>query len=153
MSPSDHHDGGGGGGAALPYELRSPGAPDHSSMSEGYRPSSREYSSSSHYLSYSPLHPRGGYAGQGSNGGLYGPDRSGYPPDHAGEQRAKRRRGNLPKPVTDLLKAWFRAHKNHPYPSEEEKQMLMCQTGLTITQVGTRSFPLRTNARWESYGD
>lgn len=62
-------------------------------------------------------------------------DRSIYSPDHGAEQRIKRRRGNLPKQVTDLLKEWFRAHKNHPYPSEDEKQMLMCQTGLTITQV------------------
>lgn len=47
----------------------------------------------------------------------------------------KRRRGNLPKPVTDLLRAWLRDHVQHPYPTEEEKQMLMQQTGLTIHQV------------------
>lgn len=47
----------------------------------------------------------------------------------------KKRRGNLPKPVTDLLRSWLHDHIAHPYPTEEEKQMLMAQTGLTIHQV------------------
>jgi hypothetical protein len=47
----------------------------------------------------------------------------------------KRRRGNLPKQVTDLLRSWLNDHVHHPYPTEEEKQMLMAQTGLTIHQV------------------
>ncbi len=51
----------------------------------------------------------------------------------------RRRRGNLPRPVTDLLKSWFRAHQSHPYPSDEEKQILMGHTGLTITQVSLES--------------
>ena len=52
-----------------------------------------------------------------------------------GDGRHKRRRGNLPKAVTDILRQWFSQHIAHPYPSEEEKQMLMSQTGLTISQV------------------
>jgi hypothetical protein len=48
---------------------------------------------------------------------------------------SKRRRGNLPKPVTDLLRSWLTDHLTHPYPTEEEKQMLMVQTGLSISQV------------------
>lgn len=47
----------------------------------------------------------------------------------------RRRRGNLPKPTTDILKAWFQAHLDHPYPSEEDKQMLMSRTGLSMNQV------------------
>ncbi|KAH0555797.1 hypothetical protein GP486_006258, partial [Trichoglossum hirsutum] len=47
---------------------------------------------------------------------------------------SKRRRGNLPKPVTDLLRSWLTDHLTHPYPTEEEKQMLMLQTGLSISQ-------------------
>ncbi|KAL4803703.1 homeobox KN domain-containing protein [Aspergillus unguis] len=47
----------------------------------------------------------------------------------------RRRRGNLPKPVTDILKAWFQAHLDHPYPSEEDKQTIMTRTGLTINQI------------------
>ena len=48
----------------------------------------------------------------------------------------KRRRGNLPKHVTDRLKDWFQKHWTYPYPTEEEKQMLMAQTGLRMIQVG-----------------
>ncbi|CBF86025.1 protein ahpA [Aspergillus nidulans FGSC A4] len=51
------------------------------------------------------------------------------------DARNRRRRGNLPKPVTEILKAWFHAHLDHPYPSEEDKQMLMSRTGLTINQI------------------
>lgn len=47
----------------------------------------------------------------------------------------KRRRGNLPKPVTDLLKQWLNDHIDHPYPTEEDKQWFIAQTGLTINQV------------------
>jgi hypothetical protein len=52
------------------------------------------------------------------------------------EQKTKRRRGNLPKSTTDILKGWFHEHLDHPYPSEEEKQILMCRTRLTMCQVG-----------------
>ncbi|GMF70560.1 unnamed protein product [Aspergillus oryzae] len=51
------------------------------------------------------------------------------------DSKNKRRRGNLPKPVTDILRAWFHEHLDHPYPSEEDKQMFMTRTGLTISQV------------------
>lgn len=51
------------------------------------------------------------------------------------DPRNKRRRGNLPKPVTDILRAWFLEHLDHPYPSEEDKQMFITRTGLTISQV------------------
>jgi len=51
------------------------------------------------------------------------------------ESRNKRRRGNLPKPVTDILKQWFHEHLDHPYPSEDDKQMFIARTGLSISQV------------------
>jgi hypothetical protein len=58
--------------------------------------------------------------------------------DHFEQNRpGKRRRGNLPKQVTDLLRTWLNEHLHHPYPTEDEKQMLMAQTGLTIHQVST----------------
>lgn len=57
-----------------------------------------------------------------------------------GEGRHKKRRGNLPKPVTDILRTWFHKHLDHPYPSEEDKQMFMTRTGLTISQV-SRGLP------------
>lgn len=53
------------------------------------------------------------------------------------DSRGKRRRGNLPKPVTDILRQWFHEHLDHPYPSEEDKQMFMSRTGLSISQVGS----------------
>ena len=37
------------------------------------------------------------------------------------QHHARRRRGNLPKASTDVLKAWLFKHEDHPYPSEAEK--------------------------------
>ncbi|KAI9679642.1 MAG: hypothetical protein M1829_001604 [Trizodia sp. TS-e1964] len=67
----------------------------------------------------------------------------GPPPPHSltwemsdlNNQPRKRRRGNLPKWITDRLREWFAQHINHPYPNEEEKQNLMMETGLTISQA------------------
>ncbi|MCJ1374177.1 hypothetical protein MMC20_005409 [Loxospora ochrophaea] len=56
------------------------------------------------------------------------------------DQRNKRRKGNLPKQVTHILRNWFTEHVGHPYPTEEEKQMLMVQTGLTLNQVSGNCF-------------
>ncbi|KAK6543942.1 hypothetical protein TWF694_000660 [Orbilia ellipsospora] len=47
----------------------------------------------------------------------------------------KRRRGNLPKQVTDLLRNWLHAHLHHPYPTEDQKLELVNQTGLTMNQI------------------
>ena len=54
------------------------------------------------------------------------------------DARNKKRRGNLPKPVTDILRTWFLEHLDHPYPSEEDKQMFIARTGLSISQVSYR---------------
>ncbi|EAS37051.3 uncharacterized protein CIMG_02405 [Coccidioides immitis RS] len=51
------------------------------------------------------------------------------------DSKSKKRRGNLPKPTTDILRAWFYEHLDHPYPSEQDKQMFMTRTGLTISQI------------------
>ncbi|KAJ5549852.1 Homeobox transcription factor [Penicillium sp. DV-2018c] len=68
----------------------------------------------------------GGASGQGqANFGVMG---------EPSDPTTRRRRGNLPKPVTDILRAWFHEHLAHPYPSEEDKQMFMTRTGLTISQ-------------------
>lgn len=55
--------------------------------------------------------------------------------DTASIHSGRRRRGNLPKHVTDVLRNWFRDHLEHPYPTEDDKQMLMNKTELTIQQV------------------
>ncbi|KAI8333134.1 hypothetical protein BC941DRAFT_435184 [Chlamydoabsidia padenii] len=47
----------------------------------------------------------------------------------------KRRRGNLPKAVTTILRDWLSDHKKHPYPTEEEKDTLARRTGLTLNQI------------------
>ncbi|KAI9014505.1 Homeodomain-like protein [Phycomyces nitens] len=47
----------------------------------------------------------------------------------------KRRRGNLPKEVTEFLKTWLVRHKKHPYPTEKEKLELAYRTGLTVNQI------------------
>ncbi|CAK7215652.1 homeodomain super [Sporothrix curviconia] len=52
-----------------------------------------------------------------------------------GDSNQRKRRGNLPKETTDKLRAWFADHLHHPYPSEDEKQDLMQQTGLQMNQI------------------
>ncbi|ORZ09161.1 hypothetical protein BCR42DRAFT_455093 [Absidia repens] len=55
--------------------------------------------------------------------------------DVGNSEPKKRRRGNLPKEVTEFLKRWLVQHKKHPYPSEKEKIDLAHQTGLTVNQI------------------
>ncbi|PSN72540.1 hypothetical protein BS50DRAFT_570012 [Corynespora cassiicola Philippines] len=47
----------------------------------------------------------------------------------------RKRRGNLPKESTTILKQWFAAHRDSPYPTEDEKLHLCQQTNLTLNQV------------------
>jgi hypothetical protein len=47
----------------------------------------------------------------------------------------KRRRGNLPKAVTAILRDWLSRHKKHPYPTEEEKAALATETNLNLNQI------------------
>ena len=98
--------------------------------SPGYGQYNRPYRGD---LEYSPQHVN---SPQNPNFGVLGD-----PVD----PRNKRRRGNLPKPVTEILRTWFMEHLDHPYPSEEDKQMFITRTGLTISQVRILqrfSFPL-----------
>ena len=50
------------------------------------------------------------------------------------DNKQRKRRGNLPKETTDKLRSWFLSHLHHPYPTEEEKQTLMRQTGLQMSK-------------------
>jgi hypothetical protein len=59
------------------------------------------------------------------------------------EGRHKKRRGNLPKHTTDLLRGWLAQHIDHPYPTEEEKNYLISQTGLNLNQVCLAQSPHR----------
>jgi hypothetical protein len=47
----------------------------------------------------------------------------------------RKRRGNLPKSVTAILKQWLIDHCKHPYPTEEEKRCLRLKTNLTLNQI------------------
>jgi len=47
----------------------------------------------------------------------------------------KKRRGNLPKASTNILKKWLYDHLFHPYPTEEEKKLLEARTGMTLNQI------------------
>ncbi|KAI0128436.1 homeobox domain-containing protein [Xylariales sp. AK1849] len=75
-----------------------------------------------------------------------------------GDNKQRKRRGNLPKETTDKLRAWFVAHLHHPYPTEDEKQDLMRHTGLQMNQISNwfinarrRQLPtMINNARAES---
>lgn len=118
------------------YEPVDPASQFYGSMADRHAHASRE-GPPSPYQAYSPGQYRNDGYPYGSHAGLEMASPLGYGPSNGAhaEGRTRKRRGNLPKPVTDLLKAWFRTHQSHPYPSEEEKQLLMCQTGLTITQL------------------
>ncbi|KAH7412788.1 homeobox KN domain-containing protein [Cadophora sp. MPI-SDFR-AT-0126] len=78
--------------------------------------------------------------------------------DRETDTRQRKRRGNLPKETTDKLRAWFVSHLTHPYPTEDEKQELMRQTGLQMNQISNwfinarrRQLPaMINNARAES---
>ncbi|KAK6595764.1 homeodomain-containing protein [Botrytis cinerea] len=58
-----------------------------------------------------------------------------YQSQDMGDAKPRKRRGNLPKPTTDILTTWFINHLEHPYPNEEEKQLLMRQTNLQLNQI------------------
>jgi len=47
----------------------------------------------------------------------------------------RKRRGNLPKEATNLLKDWFAANRTSPYPTEDQKMELCNRTGLSLNQV------------------
>lgn len=49
--------------------------------------------------------------------------------------QSKRKRGNLPKATTAVLRAWLLKHKMHPYPTEDQKQELALATNLTVHQI------------------
>ncbi|ORX58023.1 hypothetical protein DM01DRAFT_1333701 [Hesseltinella vesiculosa] len=57
------------------------------------------------------------------------------PPSHPLRMFQRRRRGNLPKHITNLLRHWLMEHKHHPYPTEDQKLWLAQQTNLTVNQI------------------
>ena len=89
-----------------------------------------------YYYPNGPYQDRSSFPGSSANGSYHSnfDNVSDY-----SDSKNKRRRGNLPKAVTDILRAWFLNHVAHPYPTEAEKQELIARTGLSISQVGLLS--------------
>ncbi|KAK5003600.1 hypothetical protein LTR60_006785, partial [Cryomyces antarcticus] len=49
---------------------------------------------------------------------------------------ASRKSGNrFPKSAVKVLKDWLSSHTDHPYPTDEERDMLKRQTGLKTSQI------------------
>ena len=53
--------------------------------------------------------------------------------------KTKTRRTGLSSEQTDIMNAWYENHLKHPFPTKEEKHMIMQATGLTKNQVGHSS--------------
>ena len=68
------------------------------------------------------------------------------------DSKQRKRRGNLPKETTDKLRSWFMAHLTHPYPTEDEKQDLMRQTGLQMSEYYIRLLRLLPTTPFHSGG-
>ncbi|XP_018021379.1 homeobox protein Meis3-like, partial [Hyalella azteca] len=47
---------------------------------------------------------------------------------------ARKRRPNLRPEAKAVLTAWLTEHRHHPYPTEEEKDALVCEAGVTLAQ-------------------
>lgn len=46
-----------------------------------------------------------------------------------------RKHASLPKEAVNIMLNWLREHQDKPYPNDDEKGMLIKQTGLSITQI------------------
>ncbi|QIW94786.1 hypothetical protein AMS68_000304 [Peltaster fructicola] len=57
------------------------------------------------------------------------------PPHYDYSQGKSRKRSNLPKQSTEIMKTWFDNNISNPYPSEEQKALFSSATGISMTQV------------------
>eukprot|EP00698_Gefionella_okellyi_P020565 TRINITY_DN6468_c0_g1_i1.p1 TRINITY_DN6468_c0_g1~~TRINITY_DN6468_c0_g1_i1.p1 ORF type:complete len:507 (-),score=91.74 TRINITY_DN6468_c0_g1_i1:63-1583(-) len=69
-----------------------------------------------------------------------GPERVDHPPTEpseggVGEEGSGRANRALPKSSVQVLTDWYDTHAQHPYPTTEQQQTLITETGLTETQV------------------
>ena len=62
------------------------------------------------------------------------------PPVYDYQLAKARKRSNLPKESTDIMKRWFEDHLDNPYPSEEEKKYFAAKAGINLTQVRFHDF-------------
>ncbi len=75
-----------------------------------------------------------------------------------GRQKFTKMRGKLPEGGVAILKSWLFDHRNHPYPSEVDKDILSKASDLRVKQVGDwfinarrRLLPLMKGATEETY--
>ncbi|KAK5696095.1 homeodomain superfamily [Elasticomyces elasticus] len=63
-------------------------------------------------------------------------DPSYFMPSQYDHQQGKaRKRSNLPKQSTEIMKTWFDRNITNPYPSEDQKALFSRATGISMTQV------------------
>lgn len=55
---------------------------------------------------------------------------------------------NLPQAETKKLRAWFMLHLQHPYPTEQEKQELVRETGLHLSVSSSFQLQNGSSAEW-----
>ncbi|KAA0203202.1 hypothetical protein HAZT_HAZT002770 [Hyalella azteca] len=60
-----------------------------------------------------------------------------------GTSVARKRRPNLRPEAKAVLTAWLTEHRHHPYPTEEEKDALVCEAGVTLAQLNQWSVNAR----------
>jgi len=72
----------------------------------------------------------------------YSPDQSAYFVQnlYMYQNGKSRKRSNLPKQSTDLMKQWFDEHIQNPYPTEEQKKHFAAAAGINLTQVSLTAF-------------
>lgn len=80
---------------------------------------------------YANANQSGGGSGGSAGGGAAGGAGAGA------QHHQRRRRGNLPKDATKILRQWYDENQDAPYPGEDIKNMLCQQTGLQLSQVSS----------------
>ena len=70
-----------------------------------------------------------------------------FVPSHYEYQNGKsRKRSNLPKQSTEIMKRWFDENMHNPYPSEEQKRHFAAVAGINLTQVRSDHYHLYFNS-------
>lgn len=62
----------------------------------------------------------------------------------------RRKRRNFSKQATEVLNEYFYSHLSNPYPSEEAKEELAKQCGITVSQVSMLQETRRKEKLWVS---
>lgn len=118
--------------AAFPTSNSS--APANGWQYRGIRQEARDFNPAPYHHRAQEYYGSDEYRNRGIPGSHGGAAHSNASSGRLCDSNQRKRRGNLPKETTDKLRAWFTEHLHHPYPSEDEKQDLMHQTGLQMSE-------------------